>query len=176
MPESNIRTNNLRDRLLQIDLVNHTETDCDVDQLEQAARAVLKQFGVAQANWSIAIVDDPTIRDLNQQYLQHDYETDVLSFPLSEPGAEIAEGDIIVSIDTAARIAAECGSSVAQELLLYVIHGSLHLVGLRDETDEQSEEMRHWENLFLRQFGYEPVLVADDEPPVDFKEPDSESV
>lgn len=157
MPESNTRTNNLRDRLLQIDLVNHTDQTCELQTLELAARSVLKQFRIAQANCSIAIVDDPTMRQLNQQYLQHDYETDVLSFPLSEPDATVLEGDIIVSIDTAGRVAREYGCSTAQELLLYVIHGSLHLVGLDDETDEQADEMRKWEHHFLKQFGFEPV-------------------
>ncbi len=154
MPESNTRTNNLRDRLLQIDLVNHTDQTCELQPLELAARNVLKHFRIAQANWSIAVVDDPSIRQLNQQYLQHDYETDVLSFPLSEPNATVLEGDIIVSIDTARRVAQEYGCSLEQELLLYVIHGSLHLVGFDDATEDQAADMRRWEEHFLQQFGF----------------------
>lgn len=163
MPESNTRTNNLRDRLLQIDVVNHTEQECDAEVLAMAARLVLKQFGVAQANWSIAIVDDPTIHSLNRQYLQHDYETDVLSFPLSEPDDEVSAGDLIISIDTARRVATEYGCPLAQELLLYVIHGSLHLVGLDDSTPEQAAEMRRWEGTFLNQFGYQLLDSTHDE-------------
>jgi probable rRNA maturation factor len=65
------------------------------------------------------------------------------------------EGEVIISADTAAVSAAEIGWPSRAELLLYAIHGTLHLVGYRDETIAESEAMRAAEAAFLRMFGFE---------------------
>src|SRR5215211_4469736 len=80
--------------------------DFDENLLRQAAEAILADAGVERGSLSIAIVDDPTIHQLNKQYLQHDYPTDVLSFVL-EHEADRLEGEVIVSADTAIRSAAQ---------------------------------------------------------------------
>jgi probable rRNA maturation factor len=101
------------------------------------------------------VTDDPTIHELNQRYLQHDYATDVLSFLLaSAPG--LLEGEIVVSADTAARMAPDYGWSIDDELLLYAIHGALHLVGFDDQTPEAAATMREKEQFYLSQFDVRP--------------------
>src|SRR5947209_17588936 len=93
---------------------------------------------------------------LNRQYLQHDYPTDVLSFVLDQDArAKSLDGQIIVSSDYAAREAPRYGWTVDDELLLYVIHGTLHLVGHDDTTTEAKAAMRQAEARYLRRFDLE---------------------
>ncbi len=92
----------------------------------------------------MAAVDDRTIHQLNRRYLDHDYPTDVLSFVLEE-GPGTVEGEIIVSGDTAAASAPGYGWPAQDELLLYVIHGMLHLVGYDDKSPADAARMRQAE-------------------------------
>jgi probable rRNA maturation factor len=104
---------------------------------------------------SIAVVDNAEIHALNRRHLQHDYPTDVLSFLLEETGERL-EGEIVASAQTAAAQAARYGWSAEDELLLYVIHGALHLVGYDDQTPEAQERMRRRESQLLAHFGLTP--------------------
>lgn len=133
--------------------INNEQTNHRIDkkQLVKAARLVLKEEGVENATISLAVVDDPTIHDLNRRYLQHDYATDVLSFVLDDSDGHL-DGEVIVSADTAATNAAEYGWSPADELLLYVIHGMLHLVGYDDKSPVKRKTMREKERQYLAFF------------------------
>ena len=123
---------------------------------------ILADYGFMTAEVSIAVVDDPTMRELNNRYLQHDYETDVLSFVLDcEPDDGILNGQLIVSSDTAKRFAEQLKISLDAELLLYVVHGSLHLVGFDDKTDEAASEMRAAEKEYLAKFNQPHVWSSD---------------
>lgn len=126
----------------------------DAARLQQAVQAILQDSSFRSAEVSIAVVDDPSIHKLNRQYLDHDYPTDVLSFPLVEEGDHL-EGQLIVSADTAANNATEYGWSAENELLLYVVHGALHLVGYRDKSPTDIEAMRAAEVMYLRRMGVE---------------------
>src|SRR5947209_20458481 len=109
----------------------------DHSRLKKAARLVLEDAGIKSAEISIAVVSDERIHELNRQYLQHDYPTDVLSFVLDHnQDKQSLDGEIIVSADHAASQAVHFGWSADDELLLYVIHGCLHLVGYDDTTAE----------------------------------------
>src|SRR4051812_47696364 len=94
----------------------------DEQRLIAGCRAVLAGEGLKDAQISLAVVDDPAIRELNRKFLQHDYATDVISFVLEDHG-DALEGEVIVSADTAAAMAAPFGWTTDDELLLYVIHG-----------------------------------------------------
>jgi probable rRNA maturation factor len=100
------------------------------------------------------VVNDPTIHELNRQFLAHDYPTDVLSFLLEQQGKRI-EGEVVASADTARRTAEQLGLRPEDELLLYVIHGTLHLIGHDDAGDEQRSLMRAAERSCLAKFGVE---------------------
>jgi probable rRNA maturation factor len=132
----------------------HSRHAVDENQLSAAVRAVLDDSPFTSANISVAVVDDETLHELNRQYLNHDWPTDVLSFVLDEHGGHL-EGEVIISADTAAASAAEIGWPAAAEQLLYVVHGTLHLVGYRDESSTDEREMRAAEARFLLQFGLE---------------------
>jgi len=127
----------------------------DAERLESAVALVCSDRGFIQGAISLAIVDDPTIRDLNRRFLNHDYATDCLSFVL-ECREGFLEGEIVVSSDTAIRRAPEYGLSAAEELLLYVIHAALHLTGYDDTTPAAAAEMRAREEHYLRQFQQAP--------------------
>jgi probable rRNA maturation factor len=127
--------------VIRIDIANR-QTTLPVDRrlLRRAVRMVLKDSGIDDAEISLAIVNDPTIRQLHQRYLGQDEPTDVLSFVLERDGDRL-EGEVIISADTARSAAPRYRHCPAQELLLYVIHGTLHLVGYRDDTRRRRAKM-----------------------------------
>jgi probable rRNA maturation factor len=131
---------------------SHTVDEC---RLADAARAVLEDSAYESAIVSIAVIDDAKMQQLNRQYLNHDWPTDVLSFSLEDDGRHL-EGEIIISADTAASAAAEVGSSAAAEQLLYVIHGALHLVGYNDKSTDEANQMRLAEARYWQRFGSLP--------------------
>ena len=136
----------------------------DEKRLGDAVRMVLEEASVARAQISLAVVDDPTIRRLHRAYLAADEPTDVLSFLLERSG-DCLEGEVIVSGQTAKLAAARFGWSAEDELLLYVIHGTLHLVGYRDATPQQQAEIRRREGACLSRFGIEARYEESDVPP-----------
>lgn len=110
---------------------------------------------------SVVLGNDEYIHTLNRQYRDKDCPTDVLSFALNE-GAEpeiidgpeeVLLGDIIISIETAARQAEEYEHSLERELAYLTIHGMMHLLGYDHMTEEDKEEMRHEEEHVLSLLG-----------------------
>jgi probable rRNA maturation factor len=119
--------------------------------LRRAVRSVLRMAGLGKAAISVAVVDDDTISELNWKYLRHRGPADVLSFPLDDRGT--LEGEVIVSAETAARRAPQYGWAPHDELLLYVVHGTLHLVGHDDRTPRQRDEIQSKEREVLEGLG-----------------------
>jgi len=128
--------------------------EVDEGRLLDAARRVLADSRFASATISLAVVDDATIHALNRQFLQHDWPTDVLSFVLDASESHL-NGEVVLSADTAATVAAEGGWKPADEQLLYVIHGMLHLTGLDDQSEADAGRMRAAERYYLRECGVE---------------------
>jgi probable rRNA maturation factor len=133
-------------------IANETDAQVDGDRLEAAVALAIDGSAYLNGSVSVAIVDDETIHRLNRQFLQHDYATDVLSFTLEGQPPRL-EGEIIVSLDTAARCAAEVGWPPDDELLLYVVHGALHLAGHRDKQPAAAAAMRAREAEILDSLG-----------------------
>jgi probable rRNA maturation factor len=131
-------------------VANETDEAVDADRLEAAVRLAFSGSAYQSVNVSVAIVDDETIHQLNRQFLDHDYPTDVLSFALEDDPPRL-EGEIVVSVDTAGRCAVEAGWSPASEVLLYVVHGALHLAGFSDKDPQDALEMRAAEARLLAQ-------------------------
>jgi probable rRNA maturation factor len=119
----------------------------DRRHLRRAVRRVLRDEAIVDADVSLAIVDDAAIRQLHRRYLAQDEPTDVLSF-LLESSPEGLEGEIVVSAETARRVARQYKWTAAEELLLYVVHGALHLAGWTDDTPKTRAAMED------RQRGY----------------------
>ncbi|HTU23574.1 MAG TPA: rRNA maturation RNase YbeY [Gemmataceae bacterium] len=125
----------------------------DRARMRETVRVVLAGEDVSDYEISLAFVDNPTIHRLNQRYLQHDEPTDVLSFPLSEPNASKLAGELVLGVEVAAEQAAVRGHDVQMELMLYVIHGLLHLCSYDDHEDDDRAAMRERERHYLRQLG-----------------------
>jgi len=142
--------------VLEIELNNqHPFFTFDENRCITATRGILEEAGVCRGEVSLAIIDDETMHTLNRRHLDHDYPTDALSFLLHHEG-DMLSGEVIVSADTAAAEAATYGWETADELLLYIVHGVLHLVGYDDQTPELRVEMQHAEKRHLQRFGLEP--------------------
>jgi probable rRNA maturation factor len=133
----------------------------DRPRLKVVARVVLEGEGVTAAAISLAFVDNATIHRLNKQFLNHDEPTDVITFPLSGPGAKTLEGEIVVGAEVARARAAELRHDEQQELALYVIHGLLHLCGYDDTTDTAVRRMRARERHYLKVLGLPDIAEAD---------------
>ncbi|WP_373652620.1 rRNA maturation RNase YbeY [Schlesneria sp. DSM 10557] len=165
--------------------INDHFPDSPVDQamLRDAIRRVLVEEGIAGATISLAIVTDAEIHRVNREFLNHDYPTDVISFLLNSPDDEstfpfyesdtddfedgeefdvspdstFLDGELVVSLETARREAVGHGWSLQAELLLYVVHGLLHLCGYDDLTDESRPVMRAREREILSLWEYYPT-------------------
>jgi probable rRNA maturation factor len=121
------------------------------------ARALLKALGRPRAELSIVLCDDAFIHALNRQWRQKDEPTDVLSFAMGE-GADAdlnpdLLGDVVISVETAARQGAALGLSLAEELRVLLVHGVLHLLGYDHLDPEDAAEMRAREAELLAALG-----------------------
>ena len=139
--------------MIEIQITNQQSAlqfDCNV--LGEAVRVVLGDYGFGTGVVDVAVVDDGTIHSVNREHLKHDYPTDVISFQYVRNAHHI-EGELVVSADTAILIAQEAGWEATSELLLYVIHGTLHLVGMDDHSPALRGEMQTKERHYLGLFG-----------------------
>lgn len=134
----------------------------DRARMRAAARAVLEGEGATDAEISLAFVDNPTSQRLNLRYLEHDEPTDVLSFPLSEGNSGKLKGELVIGAEVAKAQAESRGHDVQVELILYVIHGLLHLCDYGDKTQAAAAEMRARERHYLRQLGLPDIAPADE--------------
>ncbi|MCB9897616.1 MAG: rRNA maturation RNase YbeY [Planctomycetes bacterium] len=113
-----------------------------VADVRAVVRAVHAAEGAGAPGISVAIVDDATIRELNREWLGHDWATDAIAFDYGDdPSPDDVRGEVVVSAETAAREAAARGLDARGELLLYVAHGVLHLLGWDDDTPARRRAM-----------------------------------
>ena len=91
---------------------------------------------------------DNYLLDVNIEYLDHNYYTDIITFDYSENG--IISGDLFISIDRVKENANTNSLSFNEELNRVMIHGILHLLGFKDKTEEEQKEMRKQENDSLK--------------------------
>lgn len=146
----------------------------DLERLERVSEATLREEGVKSAEVSVAIIDSDTMQRLNREHLGHDYDTDVLSFLFDSDEDESAsadlprgrgksiDGEVLIGAGTAARVAKEFGWSVEDEVILYLVHGLLHLVGYDDLTETEKTLMRQREIFHLAQWGLTPTYEEGD--------------
>jgi probable rRNA maturation factor len=123
-------------------------------RLRARAATFLAAVGRPDAELSVLLVTDRRIRSLNRTWRGKDRATDVLSFPLSDPpGNGTLLGDVVISLDTAARRARAEARPVARELDRYLAHGLLHLLGYDHERPEEAQAMAAMEAELARAEG-----------------------
>ncbi len=119
--------------------------------LEAAVEATLAAEGVAQLWVSLTVTDDAGIHELNRTWLAHDEPTDVISFPLREANdPDPLLGEVVISAERARREACARGIPLDEELVRYVVHGCLHLLGWDDRTEAERRAMHARQEEIVR--------------------------
>lgn len=120
---------------------------------KQATRQWLKQQaeheGYAVGDLNYIFCSDEHVLQVNRDYLQHDYYTDIITFDQSEEEGKL-EGDIFISVERVADNATQLGVTAEQEMRRVLAHGLLHLCGYGDKTDEEAAQMRLKEDEWLK--------------------------
>lgn len=127
--------------------------------IKRAVKEVLRKEG-RDARLSIVLVDNSRIKELNKQYFNSDEVTDVISFPLSNNKNSLS-GEVIVSVETAVDTAGKRNISVEGEIVLYILHGILHLLGYDDGNEGNARVMHEEESKILKTLGYNVPRVED---------------
>jgi probable rRNA maturation factor len=124
----------------------------NVPRVRRAVRFVATQEG-EHRDFSAVFVDDERIAQLNKRFLGCTGPTDVIAFVLDGPGdPDELLGEVVISAETALAQARRRHIAVERELLLYTIHGVLHLVGYDDTTDTGARRMRRRQAVLLNRF------------------------
>ena len=110
--------------------------------------AVIVAEGYTLAELNFIFSSDEYLLRINQDFLQHDYYTDVITFDNSETPKTIF-GDIFISIDRVKDNAKQNGATILDELCRIMIHGTLHLLGYKDKTKKAKTEMTTKEDFYL---------------------------
>ncbi len=118
------------------------DSPINVAQIEQVVRAAADKLAAPLDNLSIVLVDDLRMSSLTRELLDASGPTDVIAFE-AEQDEEGRSGEIIISVETAARQAQEHGHSLEWELCLLAVHGLLHVLGYEDRSPEGHAEMEH---------------------------------
>jgi probable rRNA maturation factor len=142
---------------MEVMIKNLQSQPVDQDKLVRVANKLLRVEDFPySAEVSIVLTTDEHIHELNRDYRGKDKPTDVLSFQQLEeddlrgqPDEPVILGDVVISVETASRQAAERHWTLDDELALLAAHGMLHLLGYDDETDEGADEMREHEKAVL---------------------------
>ena len=111
----------------------------------------LKKEGKTVEAINYIFCDDDYLLQMNQQYLEHDTFTDIITFELSPKGQPLVS-DIYISVERVKENAATFKTRFTEELLRVIFHGALHLAGYKDKTTEQSDLMRRMENEWLERY------------------------
>lgn len=121
----------------------------DIKRRENSAwvRRVAASYGKKTGEIAYIFVNDEKILEVNRQYLQHDYYTDIITFDYCE--GDTLNGDLFISLDTVRSNAELQGCTYAEELHRVIIHGILHLCGINDKGPGEREIMEAAENRAL---------------------------
>ena len=110
-------------------------------------KQVAATYGRKVGDIAYIFVNDDKILEINQEYLQHDYYTDIITFDYTEDN--VISGDLFISLDTVRTNAEQVGATYEQELNRVIIHGILHLCGINDKGPGEREIMEAAENKAL---------------------------
>ncbi|MDR1372738.1 MAG: rRNA maturation RNase YbeY [Dysgonamonadaceae bacterium] len=117
-------------------------------KIKQWIARTISEFRKQTGEITYIFCSDSEILRINNQYLEHDYYTDIITFDYSE--CDTVSGDLFISLDTVKSNAENFGTAFDDELCRVMIHGILHLCGLDDKTPKEQSEMRENENRALQ--------------------------
>jgi len=133
--------------MITYNTINVSMSDISEAEVSAWVRQVAAKYNKVIGDINYIFVDDETILDINRRFIGHDYYTDHIGFDYSQGNA--LSGDIYISLDTVRSNAKLFGATFDEELHRIIIHGLLHLCGLRDKTDEERAEMQQAEDQAL---------------------------
>ncbi len=118
--------------------------------LKQAVKHLVLNEGKSLKDLSLVFTDDDYLLEVNKQYLNHDYFTDVITFDYSD-FPEVS-GDVMISLDRVKDNALSMNLAFEQEFYRVVFHGMLHLCGYKDKSKEDVVLMREKEDFYIQRF------------------------
>jgi len=122
------------------------------NQLKQFITTLFTQENKVLERLDYIFCSDEYLLTINQNHLQHDYYTDIITFDLSANAKQPTIGEIYISIDRVKDNAIQLNTSFTQEILRVIFHGALHLCGYKDKTKSQIQQMRLKEEEYLRKY------------------------
>ena len=131
--------------------VAHQKLDFDPNLIEHLVSQVAEGEDQCIRQLEVTLMSAEQLRELNRSWRKADYDTDVLSFSLSDRVA--LDGEIYVSLDFALVHCHTYGATYTEEVCRYIVHGMLHLLGYEDDTTEGARTMRRKEDQYLRSAG-----------------------
>lgn len=123
----------------------------DRNKLKLFVKAIFRKEKKKLSGLNYIFCSDKRLLEINRQFLQHDYYTDIITFELS-PAETPVEGEIYISIDRVKDNAQQHDSTVTRELHRVIFHGVLHLCGYKDKTPAQEKLMREKEDYYLKRY------------------------
>ena len=115
--------------------------------LKQWIKLVIENNNKKVGEIAYIFCSDEQLLEINKEFLNHDYYTDIITFDYSE--TDVVSGDMFISIDRIKDNAKILGVAYQEELHRVIIHGILHLLGNKDKTETESENMRKLEDECL---------------------------
>jgi len=134
---------------MDISIDNETSSRIVKKNIVQIVELGCKTLNLQICDLSIAFVHDDRMTEVNEQYLQHEGTTDIITFDYTEENSDIVEGELVICVDQAKRQARDYKVELANELARLVFHGLLHLAGYDDITDDLQKKMTEKENELL---------------------------
>ncbi|MCK9162956.1 MAG: rRNA maturation RNase YbeY [Bacteroidales bacterium] len=133
---------------ISFNFVEIKDTLSKKNKIKSWIRSVIEEKGMKLGDISYIFCDDEYLLEVNKTYLNHDYFTDIISFDYSDK--DKVAGDLFISIDRVRDNAQSLNQEFEKELYRVIIHGVLHLLGLKDKTEAQEKEMRKAEEECLK--------------------------
>ena len=144
--------------MIKIEVANmQDELKVNPSHIKRVVKGVLKSEKVDNAEVSVALVDNERMAEINGRYRKRNHPTDVLAFPLEKDfdGKGTLLADIIASCEMANERARELSISPQTEIMFYIVHGLLHILGYDHATAKARRAMDKLQRGFLREFGYQ---------------------
>ena len=121
-------------------------------------KKVLTHYDLKSFDVNLIFTSDIYVSNLKKEFFSKNQWTDVIAFPMHNKNGKSIEGEIYISMPTAKENAKRYKQSYGKELARLVIHGSLHLLGIEDDTDEKKEKMIKIEEYFLKEISWEELI------------------
>ena len=121
-------------------------------------KKVLTHYDLKSFDINLIFTSDIYVSNLKKEFFSKNQWTDVIAFPMHSKNEKSIEGEIYISMPTAKENAKRYKQSYGKELARLVIHGSLHLLGIEDDTIEKKEKMIKIEEYFLKEILWEELI------------------